>query len=224
VAEQPHLREHERPVGIDRRDAFLLQMYTQLWNNVNRHLTVTWQAVGVLGGSMAILALVEKSVLPLDYAASLVVIISAWLVVHSYDASNWFNRNQTILVNIERQFLKQSDLREIHPYFTGPREPGNMIGHVRIQQLLAIGVAVLILLYHFMSRVWPGIERLYSGSSVCQAFRSLLSVMFSAHGFSKTLPYLTAIVSLLVMDYFRQHAVEEEKDLIRRAPGKSELR
>jgi hypothetical protein len=172
---------------------------------------------------MAILALVEKSVLPLDYAASLVVIISAWLVAHSYDASNWFNRNQTIIVNIERQFLKQSDLHEIHPYFTGPRKAGNMITHVRIQQLLAVGIAILVLLYHFMDRVWPGIKRMYSGSTVCQAFPSLFSLMFSARGFSKTLPYLTAIVSLLVVDYFRRHAIGEEQDLVRRAPGKHEL-
>lgn len=223
MTEEHHSSEKEKSVGNNRRDSFLLQMYAQLWNNVNRHLTVIWQSVGVLAGSMAALALAEKNVLPLDYATSFVIIMSAWLVAHSYVASNWFNRNQAIIVNIERQFLKRSDLQEIHPYFMEHRKAGDMVTHVRIQQMLGIGIAFLILIYHFLNQVLPAIGKAFSGSTFCQAFLSLLSSVCTAHGLSKLLPYVTAITSFILLCNVRRHAIEEEGKLIREAPGKSEL-
>ncbi len=95
--------------------------------------------------------------LPRNPAPEMLVIL-AWLVTHSYDASNWFNRNQAIITNIERQFLKKSDLTEIHPYFGEHRKVGDMLRHVRIQQMLGVAIAVIMLLYHLFTELVPGLE------------------------------------------------------------------
>lgn len=62
---------------VDSRDTFLLQMYREVWNNINRHLTVAWQSAGVLVGSFAIMALVERRVRAIDLASALLVLIAA---------------------------------------------------------------------------------------------------------------------------------------------------
>jgi hypothetical protein len=51
----------------ERRDEFLRQMYSEMWNNINRHLTVTWQAVGVLAGGFAVFfGLAERQAISVD--------------------------------------------------------------------------------------------------------------------------------------------------------------
>jgi hypothetical protein len=84
----------------DRRADFLIEMYKQMWTNINRHILVVWQSVSVLVGTLAAFALVEKKVISLDVACALVVLISAWLVAHTIDANYWFNRNLAIISNI----------------------------------------------------------------------------------------------------------------------------
>src|ERR1700726_3891106 len=79
----------------NRRDGFLIAMYSQLWNNINRHITVVWQSVGILAGAFALFALVEKHTLSFDWACSLMLLIAGWVVAHTYDANTWFNRNIT---------------------------------------------------------------------------------------------------------------------------------
>ena len=76
---------------------FLLAMYAQLMNDINRHIVVVWQSVGVLFGAFAVFALVEKKILSLDIATSLIVMLCAWVIAHVYDASYWYNRNLVII-------------------------------------------------------------------------------------------------------------------------------
>jgi len=106
-----------------RRDAFLLAMYREVWNNINRHMTVVWQSAGVLAGAFALFALVDKGAFNVDVASALLVLIASWLVAHTYDANGWFSRNLVIVANIERQFLRSSDDREIHFFFKRHRGP-----------------------------------------------------------------------------------------------------
>lgn len=42
------------------REDLLLKMYDQMFNDINRHIMVVWQSVGVLVGAFAVFALVEK--------------------------------------------------------------------------------------------------------------------------------------------------------------------
>ena len=143
------------------RKEFLIAMYAQLMNDINRHIVVVWQSVGVLFGAFAVFALVEKKIVSLDIAASLIVFLCAWVVAHVYDAAYWYNRNLVIIANIERQFLRKTDLKDIHYYFGRHRRKGTVITHLEIQMLLAFGVAGLVLVVHYFTVVkvvWAGAE------------------------------------------------------------------
>lgn len=146
---------------MNKRDTFLLQMYQQMWNNINRHILVAWQSVGILGGAFAVSALVEKQVLSLNWAATILVLVAAWQCAHSIDASNWYNRNLAIISNIENQFLDSTDSVLIHPFFAKKRQP-TLLDHLAIQALFGIAVAILVLAYHFEIEVLPGLHSPWS--------------------------------------------------------------
>ena len=46
------------------RKEFLLKMYDQMFNDINTHILVVWQSVGVVVGAFAVFALVEKNIIP----------------------------------------------------------------------------------------------------------------------------------------------------------------
>src|SRR6266511_2529460 len=107
ATEKNNLAEH--------RYELLLRMYDQMFSDINRHIQIVWQSVGVLASTfgilVGILALFEKQVpiglanALLDVATALIMLIVGWLLAHVYDASYWYNRNLVIIANIERQFL-----------------------------------------------------------------------------------------------------------------------
>ncbi len=142
---------------MDDRRTFLIEIYKQMFGDINRHLTVIWQSVSVVVGAFALLALSEKGVVPADVAIALIVLLCGWLYAHMLDAGYWYNRNLVIIANIERQFLKNSDLKEIHFYWGDHRSVKNkMITHIRIQAALGVSLAILVLAFHFSTRVWQG--------------------------------------------------------------------
>jgi|SRR3954467_6991923 len=120
------------------RQKFLLHMYDQMFNDINRHIIVVWQSVGVLIGAFAILALIEKHIITLDLGAGILVIICCWLLANLLDSSYWYNRNLAIIGNIEREFLSETDLRDIVYYFGAHRPTNKMITHLRIQRALGL--------------------------------------------------------------------------------------
>lgn len=145
------------------RETFLIEIYRQMFSDINRHLTVIWQSVSVVVGAFALLALSEKGVVPSDVAIGLIVILCGWLYAHMLDAGYWYNRNLVIIANIERQFLLTSDLKDIHFYWGEHRSSKNkMITHIRIQSVLGIALAGLVLLFHFATRVVPGFDQPWS--------------------------------------------------------------
>jgi hypothetical protein len=186
----------------DRRDEFLLEMYRQMFNDINRHIMVIWQSVGVLVGALAIFSLLEKHVISADIAASIIVLLVAWLYGHLYDAGYWYNRNLVIIANIERQFLKKSDLHDIHYYFGAHRQNNKLIAHLRLQQVLALGLAVLVLLFHFLDRVAPGLKS-----------------SFSAFDPQRTLPYLFAVIGLLYARYWKLNRDVAYSEFVQNSPG-----
>ena len=133
----------------DRRDQFLIELYKQMMNDIGRHILTVWQSVGVVVGAFAIFALSEKGVMSLDLACSIVILLCSWLYAHVLDANYWYNRNLVIVANIERQFLKKSDLRDIHYYFGKHRSKSSMLTHLSIQKLLGVFLAFIVLIYHF---------------------------------------------------------------------------
>src|SRR5258706_3950554 len=140
----------------DRRDEFLIEVYRQMLNDINRHILVVWQSVGVLVSAFAFLSLVEKNVVSRDIATGLIVMLCGCVYGHLADAAYWYNRNLVIIANIERQLLKQSDLADIHYYFGAHRKTNEPITHLRMQQHLAIGLGGLVVLWHLLERVLPG--------------------------------------------------------------------
>src|SRR5688572_13039755 len=102
---------------LSRRDEFILAMYSKLWDNIDRHLTVVWESVAVLAGATAVFALSENQIISIDVAGALLVLVSGWTVLHAYDANSWYNRNLAIIANIERLFLEAEDAKRIHYFF-----------------------------------------------------------------------------------------------------------
>lgn len=140
------------------REELLLRMYDQLFNDINRHIMVVWQSVGVLVGAFAIFALVENKVMPLDIAASIILLLCGWLISHLLDAAYWYNRNLVMIANIERQFLERRDLKEIHYYFGAHRPNNKMIEHLKLQLALGIGLGLIVLFYHFFQNIKPSLS------------------------------------------------------------------
>jgi len=176
---------------LSKRETFLLAMYKQMWDNIERHIMVVWQSVGVLGGAFAVSALVEKKLLSLDWAVTVVVLVAAWQVAHTIDAGYWYNRNLAIISNIERQFLEATDTANIHPYFA-ERRPPKLLDHLKIQFAFGTAVALLVLAYHFSRQVLPGIH-----------------APWSTFDFRKAIPYLTFVVCCGFLSGLHRHQTQK---------------
>lgn len=188
-----------------RRFSYLTGMYSEMWGNVNRHLTVIWQSVGVLGAGLALFSLTEKHVFGTDFATAAMVLICFWLMANAYVASEWFNRNINILSNIERQFLGREDLREINPFFDRHRPAGLMVGHIRVQWLLGAVLASVVLIRHFFVEIVPTAH---------------WSLNIHDLDWSKTVPYLALLGGLIGVGKIRKDGLDAERLFLRECPGK----
>lgn len=178
-------------------------MYDQMFSDINRHILVVWQSVGVLIGGFAIFALAEKQVVSIDIASSLIVLIASWLIAHLIDAGYWYNRNLVIIANIERQFLRKKDLHDIHYYFGKHRPDNKMLTHLRIQFALGVGILGIVLLFHFATRVIPG-------------FGSPLS----SFEFERALPYAVIIIAVLYLLKLKRNRDSSYNEFVEYSPGK----
>lgn len=181
------------------REQFLITMYGSMWDNINRHIGVIWHSVAVLLGAFAVFGLVEKQVMPVDFAAALIVIVSVWQIAHVFDASYWVNRNLLILRNIECQFLDHSDLKEIHYYFRKARR-WSMIEHFKIQLALGVVVILLTLLYHVTKQGIP-------------------TGLRSPAELSKALPYAALIPGVIGVLVIRFKQARAYRGLAKESPG-----
>lgn len=195
----------EQPSGdqIQQRKSFLLEMYKQLFANINRHILVVWQGIAVLVGAVALFALVEKAILSLDLATSFFVLLLGWFVAHVLDASAWFNRNLAIMTNVEREFLFDDDLRLIHYYFGKPRPNNRLISQFNIQLAFALGVALLVLGTHFVYRIVPG-----------------FTLPLSNLQWTRALPYTVLVVTCLYLLTFWRKSNRDYSELVQNSPGR----
>lgn len=186
---------------MDERKEMLLRMYDQLFNDINRHIMVIWQSVGVLIGAFAIFALVENQIVTIDVASSIILLLCAWLMAHLLDASYWYNRNLVMIANIERQFLVQSDLKDIHYYF-GKHRKNNMIRHLKLQFWLALGLGLIVVYFHFSTRVYPNFH------APLQNFELI-----------RALPYLFVLISFFVLIYLKDNNDKKYAEFLNNSPG-----
>jgi hypothetical protein len=188
---------------MDDRRTFLLEMYRQMFADINRHMTVVWQSVSVLIGAFALFALVEKAIVPADVATSLIVLLCAWLIAHMLDAAYWYNRNLVIIANIERQFLLTSDKHDIQFYFVKHRTDRNkMITHLRIQAALGMAIALLVIVFHFSTRVWPG-----------------MFLDYARFDPARSLPYLVFIASAIYCRKLQTKGRRSYQNFLQNSPG-----
>lgn len=185
------------------RSDFLIAMYNQLMNDINRHIVVVWQSVSVLVGAFAVWSLIEKGTISLDIAATLIIIIAIWVLAHVYDASYWYNRNLVMIANIERQFLRQTDLKEIHYYFGKHRKSSAMLTHLQLQLWLALGVAGLVFGLQFAEDVWPHLVKCFAGLS-----------------FQNLLPTLVGIVGAVIWIWRHDLAKRKYAEFLANSPGR----
>lgn len=192
----------EEQKRVQDRKEFLTHMYDQMFNDINRHILVVWQSVGVVIGAFALIGLAGRAILPLDVAVGLIALIGLWLLAHLEDAGYWYNRNLAIIANIERQFLVKADLQNIHYYFGKHRGKNAMLTHLKIQYLFGIGIIFLVLLYHFLTRVVPGLGEPWA------SFEPL-----------RCLPYFIVVVGAIVV--LRLHSKMKKKyaEFIQNSPG-----
>lgn len=138
-----------------RRADFLIAMYEQLMGDINRHIVVVWQMVGVLAATVVGFVLAEKQGVPTAYAAILVIVVTAWVVEHLYDSNYWYNRNLVMITNIERVFLTPKDVDHIHPYFSEHRKKSSFLTHLNIQKNYAYAILALTTIYFISHSVIP---------------------------------------------------------------------
>ncbi len=188
---------------MDDRKTFLLEMYRQMFADINRQMTVVWQTVSVVIAAFALLALVEKKIVSLDIATSLIIMLSAWMYANMLDGGYWYNRNIVIIANIERQFLLKTDQKDIQFYFGAHRTTKNtMISYFKIQAYLAIAIAMLVLIFHFSERIFP-----------------LPSYRLCELPLNRTFPYITALMSVLLCFFFSQDRQRSYKSFVENSPG-----
>lgn len=187
----------------DKREELLLKIYDQMFNDINRHILVVWQSISVLIGAFAIFSLTEKQIISLDIASSIILLLCSWLIAHLYDSSYWYNRNLVIIANIERQFLLEEDLKEIHYYFGKHRPKNRMISHLKIQFFLGILLGFIVLLYHFSMQVVPGMN-----SSI------------NHFELSRTLPYIMTLISFIYLHKVKREKDQNYEEFIANSPGR----
>lgn len=183
-----------------RRD-FLIAMYNQLMSDINRHIVVVWQSISVVFSVFAAVYISQTQDISFSYMSSVFLIIVIWMLHHIYDAAYWYNRNLVMIANIERQFLQNSDLKDIHYYFGAHRSKSSMLTHLRIQRTLGLSLAVAVLAYHF----WTEVISTFDPSSEV--------------ALEKFLPYLVSIYGVCKMYAWSKGYQEKYTEFVENSPG-----
>jgi hypothetical protein len=184
------------------RKEFLFQMYNQLCAEIDRHINFIWQSVGVLLSTFAIFALVEKNIITMDLAASIIILVSALSIAIVIESNYWYNRNLVMIANIERQFLLDSDTKDIHYYFKSHRKNNAYLDMMVIQICFILVLLLIIVLYHFWVQVWP--------------FRCLEIKHFDL---LKVVPYITLVIGSILLILFHRKRIKNYNEFKANSPG-----
>jgi hypothetical protein len=184
------------------RKEFLFQMYNQLCSEIDRHIKVIWQTIGVLLSTFAIYALVEKNIIPTDIASAIIILVCGFSVAIVIESNYWYNRNLVMISNIERQFLLEEDQRDIQYYFTKHRPNNKYLDMMLIQIFFVVILTLIILLYHFSTRVLPNIDQ-----------------PFHNFDFQRSIPYLVLGISIILLSMFHFKRRKDYNEFKFRSPG-----
>lgn len=187
---------------MSNRDELLLRMYEQMYRDIDHAYTVVWQSAATIFASFAAMALAEKEVISIDIAVSIVLAASVWFMLNIVECSYMYNRNLCIIANIERQFLLESDQKNIHYYF-GTHRSWKMTSHLQNQMVLAVSIMAIVMLYHFSERVWPAVLQ-----------------MGGVFAPSRAIPYVVLVILLGFFTYRFFQRRTSYREFLRESPGK----
>lgn len=136
----------QKPIA---RNEFLLRMYDQMFNNINRHIMITWEIIPVIGGALGAIALSKNETISTEIGASLIILLGGWFWAHALDANEWVKRNLFVVSNIERHYLITSDEKDVHYFFRCEHKP-ELLRHFLIQVFSAIAIMLMALVWTFV--------------------------------------------------------------------------
>lgn len=119
----PWIDENESEDDSSSRNEFLLRMYDQLWQSVQRVEGGIWSFVAAFAAIAVSFAAGFQGSVSIFYASIFSIIISFWGMNLSIVSSRWFNRNLIQISNVEKKFLSASDYGSIIP--DEYKNPGN---------------------------------------------------------------------------------------------------
>lgn len=108
-----------------------------------------------------------------------------------------------MIANIERQFLKQDDLKEIHYYFGKHRPKNKMIEHLKLQFALGFGLGSIVLFYHFSAIIIPAAQ--------CKEL-SLEIINF--------VPYILVVSAAWYLMDLKRKLIKKYEEFLANSPGK----
>jgi hypothetical protein len=88
-------------------DEFLLDMYNQLWQSIQRVEQGMWSFITAQAGAIAALVGGITELIPLYYSSIFTIFISIWGMNISIASDRWFYRNLAQVTNIEKRFFRQ---------------------------------------------------------------------------------------------------------------------
>lgn len=186
------------------REEFLQKMYEQMFRDIEQQISTVWQSVATVFGSFAIVALAEKGVVPFEFGISIVALLCGWFMMTVNECSYWYNRNLVIIANIERQFLTKNDLIDTVYYFGSHRPRNKMISQLQIQIKLGVSLLGLVVVYHFWTRIVPGM------SVVSYDIDPLLA-----------LPYLVSVAVLVALGLQIRARNGDYAEMLSQSPGRA---
>lgn len=194
----------DKDLEQNRKD-FLMKIYDQMFNDIDRHHKFVWENIGILIGAFAVFALTEKNLIPFDFAVAIIILISSWVIMQVYDSNYWYNRNLVIIANIERQFLTKEDLKHVHYYFGAHRPVNSVQTTLKIQIYFCWTIIVLFLVYHFITAVIPSFHFEWNIQNVDLA---------------KTIPYLVTLICFLgPIKWIKKKRRDNYKEFLAESPG-----
>lgn len=110
---------------VDRRDKFLLEMYTAFWSRITSAEESTWKMLAAYTALFAGLAFASQTIGFLAFS-TLIIIFSFCALALSLNANLWFVRNINLIRNLEKEFLYANDYdvlipkryQDPYPFFT----------------------------------------------------------------------------------------------------------
>jgi len=137
---------------FNKRDEFLLRLYDNLWDSIDRVEAGMWQFIGLYAAAFGLVVLAVRGELPKEVSGVFGTIISLWGINVAINAGKWFNRNLLFVVNIEKQFLHPEDLGRIMPTAYHKRRVHvlNELNGIHAAVFLATAIAVL----YFTRNIW----------------------------------------------------------------------